>query len=91
METSMPGLNEAKAVVRQTDPREEPVGILIVSDAEGWFVRQVYFIERKLDFNRRLYHSDRSLGGPFESIEDAVTAAKQILYGDQLLGHERIR
>jgi hypothetical protein len=64
-----------------TDPSVGPERILIVFDGQKWCVRHVYIIEHKLDFNRTLYHSDRSLGGPFGSVEEAVAAAKKMLRG----------
>jgi hypothetical protein len=39
----------------------------------------IHFIEHNLDFNRKVYHSDLSLG-PFGSMEEAVVAAKEMLY-----------
>ena len=63
----------------KTDPSAGPERILIVFDGQSWSIRHIYLIEHKLDFNRKLYHSDRSLGGPFDSVEEAVTAAKEIL------------
>lgn len=73
--------SEAKAAGRQTDPREQPERILIVIDGEQWLIRHICFIEHKLDFKRVVYHCDGDLGGPFGSIKDALTAAKQILHG----------
>ena len=53
--------------------------ILIVLDGERWWIRHIYLIEQQLDFNRKLYHSDRTLAGPFDSMEEAVAAAKEML------------
>jgi len=64
-----------------TDAMADPGRILIVFDDQRWWIRHIYLIEHKLDFNRKLYHSDRSLGGPFDSVEEAVAAAKEMLYG----------
>ena len=64
-----------------TKAMANPEHILIVFDGEEWFLRRIYLVEHKLDFNRKLYHSDRSLGGPFGSVEEAVAAAKEMLYG----------
>ena len=79
----MPRQDEAEAATGQTDPQHELGRILIVLDGEKWFIRHVYFIEHKLDFNRKLYHCDGNLGGPFACIEDAVKAATEILHDDQ--------
>lgn len=73
----------AKSTARKTDFHESPERILVVMEGEEWFVRRVYLIEHKLDLNRKLYHCDRNLGGPFGSMEDAVKAAKEILDRDQ--------
>jgi len=59
----------------------DPERILIVLDGQRWWIRHICLIEHKLDFNRMLYHSDRNLGGPFDSVEEAVAAAKEMLYG----------
>ena len=66
---------------KKTEPSADRERILIVFDGERWWIRHIYLIEHKLDFNRKLYHSDRSLGGPFGSVEEAVAAAKEMLYG----------
>jgi len=63
-----------------TDAMANPERILIVFDGQRWCIRHICLIEHKLDFNRMIYHSDRSLGGPFGSMEEAVAAAKQMLY-----------
>jgi hypothetical protein len=65
----------------ETDPSASPERILVVFDGQKWWIRHIYLIEHKLDFNRMVYHSDRSLGGPFGSVEEAVAAAKEMLYG----------
>jgi hypothetical protein len=65
----------------QTEPSADPERILIVLDGQMWWIRHIYLIEHKLDFNRKLYHSDRGLGGPFGSVEEAVAAAKEMLQG----------
>ena len=64
----------------KTDPSAGPERILIVFEGQKWWIRHIYLIEHKLDFNRMVYHSDRSLGGPFGSVEEAVAAAKEMLY-----------
>ena len=78
----MTRLNAVEPTASQSSPREEREQILIVREGEKWFIRHIYFIEHKLDFNRNVYHCDRNLGGPFVSVEDAVSAAKQILHGE---------
>ena len=65
----------------KTEPSADPERILIVLDGQRWWIRNICLIEHKLDFNRKLYHSDRSLGGPFGSVEEAVAAAKEMLQG----------
>jgi hypothetical protein len=65
----------------KTDPSASPERILIVFEGQKWWIRHIYLIEHKLDFNRMVYHSDRSLGGPFGSVEEAVAAAKEMIYG----------
>jgi hypothetical protein len=55
--------------------------MLIVFDGKRWWIRHIYLIEHKLDFNRMVYHSDRSLGGPFGSVEEAVAGAKEMHHG----------
>lgn len=64
-----------------TDTMADPERILIVFDGQRWWIRHIYLIEHKLDFNRKLYHSDRSLGGPFGSVEAAIAAAKEMHHG----------
>lgn len=64
----------------ETDPSASPERILIVFDGHKWWIRQICLIEHKLDFNRMVYHSDRSLAGPFGSVEEAAAAAKEMLY-----------
>ena len=65
----------------KTDPSAGPERILIVFEGQKWWIRHIYLIEHELDFNRMVYHSDWSLGGPFGSVEEAVAAAKEMLYG----------
>ena len=65
----------------KTEPAADPERILIVYEGERWCIRHIYLIEHKLDLNRKLYHSDRSLGGPFGSINEAIEMAKEILHG----------
>jgi hypothetical protein len=71
------------AMKSQIEPSAGPEQILIVFDGQRWWIRHIYLIEHKLDFNRMVYHSDRSLGGPFGSVEEAVAAAKEMRYGAQ--------
>jgi len=73
-----------------TDPSVGPERILIVFDGQKWCIRHIYIIEHKLDFNRMVYHSDRSLGGPFESVDEAVAAAKEMLHGSRHTPSTRI-
>ena len=61
------------------EPSTDPKGILIVFDGQRWYIQHLFLIEHKLDFNRKLYHTDRNLGGPFGSVEETVEAAQQIL------------
>jgi len=63
------------------DPSAGPERILIVFDGQRWWIRHIHLIEHKLDFNRMVYHSDRSLGGPFNSVEESVASANEMLYG----------
>jgi len=65
----------------QTEPSADPERILIVLDGQMWWIRHIYLIEHKLDFNRMVYHSDRSLGSPFGSVKEAVAAANEMLHG----------
>ena len=65
----------------KTEPSADPERILIIFDGQRWWIRHVYLIEHKLDFNRMVYHCDRSLGGPFGSVEEAVAPAKEMLHG----------
>ena len=65
----------------KTEPSADPERILIVFDGKRWWIRHIYLIEHKLDFNRMVYHSDRSLGGPFGSVEEAVAGAKEMHHG----------
>ena len=74
----------------RTEPSADAERILIVFDGQRWWIRHLFLIEHKLDFNRKLYHSDRSLGGPFASVEEAVAAAKEIIHGVQALYPNRI-
>jgi hypothetical protein len=73
----------------KTELSADPERILIVFDGQSWWIRHIYLIEHKLDFNRKLYHSDRSLGGPFCSVEEAVAEAKEMLYGAGHRPHSR--
>lgn len=51
--------------------------IAIVSDNEGrWFVRRIRLVEHALVQDEKVYYCDEHLGGPFKTIEDAVTLAK---------------
>jgi hypothetical protein len=74
----------------KNQPSAEPERILIVFDGQKWCIRHIYIIEHKLDFNRMVYHSDRSMGGPFGSVEEAVAAAKEMLYGARHRSSTRI-
>ena len=65
----------------KNEPSADPERILIVFDGQKWWIRHIYLIEHKLDFNRMVYHSDRSLGGPFGSVEEAVAGAKEMHHG----------
>jgi len=69
----------------KTETSADSERILIVLDGERWWIRHIYLIEHQLDFNRKLYHSDRTLAGPFDSIEEAVAAAKEMLPAAQSL------
>jgi len=65
------------------EPSADPERILIVLDGQWWCIRHIYLIEHKLDLDRMVYRSDRSLGGPFGSVEEAVAGAKEMHYGVQ--------
>ncbi len=50
--------------------------VLIVFDGTAWFIRGVGAIVHDLRLDEKVYHCDRHLGGPFETLEAAVEAVK---------------
>ncbi len=52
--------------------------ILIVFDGSAWFIRAVRLIEHDLDNNEKIYRCDAPLGGPFTTLDEAVTAVGKL-------------
>jgi hypothetical protein len=55
--------------------------LLIVDDGSDWFVRQVRLIEHDLTRDEKVYRCDKHIGGPFDTLDDAVRLAKATLAG----------
>jgi len=50
--------------------------VVIVCDGEHWFIRRLVAIHHDLDTDTKNYHCDKHLGGPYESVEEAVQALR---------------
>lgn len=48
--------------------------IAIIFDGGHWFLRGIRSIELGLDDNEKVYRCDRDLGGPFDSLDEAVSS-----------------
>ena len=50
----------------------------IVFDGSAWFIRQIRTITHDFEYDHKVYRCDEHLGGPFESVDDAVKAFKEL-------------
>jgi len=48
--------------------------IAITFDGTSWFIRRIAVIEHDLEHDDMIYRCDLHLGGPFETVHDAVAA-----------------
>lgn len=53
--------------------------ILVVTDGKSWYVRQVRLSVHEWERDEMVYHCDKHLGGPYESLDIAAEAAKRWL------------
>jgi hypothetical protein len=48
--------------------------ILIAYDGTAWYLRNIKTIVDDWGANERVYHCDKHLGGPYETLQEAVAA-----------------
>jgi hypothetical protein len=53
--------------------------VAIVTDGDGWYVRRIRVIEHDLDRDEKVYRCDIPVGTRFDTVDEAVSLAKQYL------------
>lgn len=52
--------------------------VLLVHDGRKWHLRHVRLIVHDLMLDEKVYRCDKHLGGPFNTLDEAITATKKL-------------
>ena len=62
---------------------DEEQRIAIVLNGGSWFVRRIAWVHRNDAKRETIYHCNEDLGGPFDTVDEAVATAKSTLLSNQ--------